>query len=110
VSSPVASTTVAPADITSSQLLSSGGTSVSDHERPKIIQQQLVLLLHAHKCQRRQLMNGSNVGSGASEASRPCQLPHCQTMKNVLNHLPQCQEGKACRGIYMLLVLNYMKI
>lgn len=92
------STSVAPSDVTSSQLLSSAGSSVSDLDRPKIIQQQLVLLLHAHKCQRRQLVNGSSVGTGASDASRPCQLPHCQTMKNVLNHLPQCQEGKACRG------------
>lgn len=53
-----------------------------------LIRQQLVLLLHTHKCQQREQ---EDLGQ-----EYRCTLAHCQTMRGVIQHLSGCIAGTNC--------------
>ncbi|CAF1267541.1 unnamed protein product [Rotaria sp. Silwood1] len=61
-------------------------------QRKQLIQKQLVLLLHAHKCQQRE----NQTINDEITCPRTCTLPHCSTMKNVLQHMTKCNDHKTC--------------
>jgi len=60
----------------------------------KIVQQQLGLLMHAHKCDGKKPNRKQN--SFFQEESKDCALPECKDTKELLKHLPGCVAGTDC--------------
>lgn len=67
-------------------------SQTTESQRKQIIQKQLVLLLHAHKCQQRE----KQPANGDPARSNPCTLPHCSAMKEVLQHMTRCNDHRSC--------------
>ncbi|ESO09433.1 hypothetical protein HELRODRAFT_168416 [Helobdella robusta] len=77
-------------------------TQGQDETKRRLIQQQLVLLLHAHKCKKREESNNnfletSSIGSAENLDHNVCSIPHCKTMKNIIVHMVDCRLGKFCK-------------
>ncbi|XP_034244858.1 uncharacterized protein LOC117647269 isoform X2 [Thrips palmi] len=53
-------------------------------QKKKLIQQHLILLLHAYKCER------------AVVTKLPCPVPFCSVMKKVQAHMRMCTDGYTC--------------
>ncbi|CAL4086559.1 unnamed protein product [Meganyctiphanes norvegica] len=58
-------------------------------ERKRMLQEDLVLLLHAFNCQQYEYPKGQ-------PRVKRCNLPHCQTLSNVLTHMRTCLSGRLC--------------
>ena len=92
-----------------------GGSGLTNQEKRRNVQEQLALLLHAHRCQRKdqQLLHAAGAGSAPGRAGQAagssngvggggavphCVDPKCSSMKLILKHMTECQEGKSCKG------------
>lgn len=65
------------------------------HQRRQIIHH-LALLLHAHKCLQREQQNSCNGDNHGTSTAYSCTLPHCATMRSVLQHMTKCTDFKTC--------------
>jgi E1A/CREB-binding protein len=80
------STTTAAAATATTDSTSEGAASIQD--KNKVVQQRLMLLLHAENC-----VNGRS----GTDANRPaCKMIDCTLIKEVMVHLALCTEGRAC--------------
>ncbi len=79
---PTNTTNVVNANTNANNMRNNSSNPVNEQEKRKLIQQQLILLLHAHKC--------------AQRADRQCNVPHCSTMREVLAHMVHCTQGRNC--------------
>jgi hypothetical protein len=69
---------------------STSGDTTAEKERTKLIQEQLILLLHAYKC-------SSSSGTDANGQAKPaCTVYRCAMIKEVMVHIALCTEGRAC--------------
>jgi hypothetical protein len=68
-----------------------GRPEASAEQRRYAIQQQLMLLIHAYKCQ---LPSTADAHAGA----QACHVRFCSVMKKVLEHMSKCQLGRKCTG------------
>ncbi|KAH7715618.1 TAZ zinc finger [Aphelenchoides avenae] len=58
-------------------------------EKYRIVQHQLALFLHAYKCAKKREQS-------ADVNYTPCNVPHCDTMKAVLDHMRLCSNARQC--------------
>uniref|UniRef100_A0A1I7TLC2 histone acetyltransferase n=1 Tax=Caenorhabditis tropicalis TaxID=1561998 RepID=A0A1I7TLC2_9PELO len=65
----------------------------------QIVQKQLVFLIHANSCMKKDETNELNVMCGFPRVHEECRLDHCGTFKNLLEHLRNCT-GPSCTRQY----------
>ncbi|OQR78991.1 hypothetical protein BIW11_06041 [Tropilaelaps mercedesae] len=76
------------------------GLDPSIVEKGKIVRQHLLRLLHAYKCQKRELQN-SALGMGETGVQRiQCMVPYCLDLRTVLRHIPDCTDGTDCKFMH----------
>ncbi|CAF1106206.1 unnamed protein product [Rotaria sordida] len=71
-------------------------THIQQIDQRRQIIHHLALLLHAHKClqRERQIVNNGDIHDTTHQ--NLCTVPHCTTMRTVLQHMTKCSDFKNC--------------
>ncbi|UJR31544.1 hypothetical protein I4U23_019032 [Adineta vaga] len=85
--------TVTTSDFDSSVI---NNTSVQQNDQRRQIIHHLALLLHAHKCLQRERQIVTNNDNHETTSQSLCNVPHCITMRAVLQHMTKCSDFKTC--------------
>ncbi|KAI6658886.1 hypothetical protein LOD99_10927 [Oopsacas minuta] len=80
-------------EISSLQSVTHHGMIETDENRHRLLQQQLGILLHAHRCLK--------LGTGGD-----CKVPMCSTMKDVLKHMTVCETKENCYCKFEIIILG----
>ncbi|EFO88302.1 hypothetical protein CRE_08483 [Caenorhabditis remanei] len=78
-------------------MLSLANPSALSPETKKLVQQQLVFLIHANACMKK---STTGTATGQTPIGPPCNLPHCQNFKHILGHMKTCRAGPLCSAQY----------
>ncbi len=81
-------------------------TSSPQNDQRRQIIHHLVLLLHAHKCLQRERQASNNGDNHETTSQNLCTVPHCATMRTVLQHMIKCGDFKNCSCKFN----NYIRI
>ncbi|CAF4074072.1 unnamed protein product, partial [Adineta steineri] len=73
-----------------SQQATNNPSQHTEAQRKRFIQKQLVLLLHAHKCQQRENQTISDESTRSNACTLPHCIPHCVTSRQIILHWKQC--------------------
>ncbi|CAF1259811.1 unnamed protein product [Adineta ricciae] len=74
----------------------SNSTSVQQSDQRRQVIHHLALLLHAHKCLQRERQAATNGDNHETTSQYFCPMPHCATMRTVLQHMTKCSDFKTC--------------
>jgi E1A/CREB-binding protein len=85
-------------------------TSVPSIDQRRQIIHQLVLLLHAHKCLQRERQATNNNDNHETTSQNLCTVPHCTTMRNVLQHMIKCGDFKNCSCKFNNYLRNFLNL
>lgn len=64
------------------------------NDRRRQMQSQLILIMHAHKC------NQLSQANGLSSQPQLCHVPECAQLRTTLKHMTECEDKKTCKGYY----------
>lgn len=83
-------------DLETNMSSNSANLSTQQAQQRRQVIHHLALLLHAHKCLQREQQANCNGENHVTSTQYSCTLPHCASMRTVLQHMTKCSDFKTC--------------